>query len=422
MSDNAGFRRMPGGYPENENPYLFKDFASTFSSTPDNYWRSCYGAIAAANQALEACNKAPAPNAYAASKGEALVARSYLHFMLVTLFAKTYDPATATADPGIPYVLEPEKTLYKQYDRKSVAYVYEMIEKDLTEGIPLLNDNAYKIPAFHFTNKAAHAFASRFYLFKRQYDKVIEHASKALPAGNPAGSLRQLNTIYEPLAASEFMARYTSSAEKANFLLAAANSRWGERDAYKYGLNSSITDSLFPKANATGSKFVYYVGPGRGAEGRGLNKFLENYKETGQDIGAPYIYIPLLSAEEVLFNRAEANVMLGNFDAALSDLNAFVSTRVGNYNATRNNLTPDKVNAFYKTTDLKAALISTILDFKRLEFMEEGLRWLDILRHHLPVTHITEDRSKIVITADDPRKVLQIPQFAQSAGIAPNPR
>lgn len=423
MSDNAGLRGAPGGNPENEEPYLFRDFPSTGAGTPNYYWSSCYAAIAAANQALEACKGQSANNAYAAYKGEALVARAYLHFMLAALFAKTYDPATATTDPGIPYVLEPEKTLYKQYERKTVAYVYEMIEKDLTEGISLLDDNAYKIPAFHFTNRAAHAFASRFYLFKRQYDKVIEHAGKALPAGNPAGSLRQWNTVYLPLTDNELFARYTNSTEKANFLLAGASSAWArEAFYYKYGLNSIIAKGLFSKPNVTGTTFVYIILESSNPEAKVLPKFKENFVETGPGIGYALIYIPLFSAEETLFNRAEANVMSGNFDAALSDLNAFVSTRVRNYNATGDNLTPDKVKAFYKTTDLKTALISTILDFKRMEFVGEGFRWFDILRHRLPVTHRTKDGAVITLTADDPRKVLQIPQFAQSNGITPNPR
>ena len=34
-----------------------------------------------------------------AHRGEALVARAYAHFMLVTFFAKAYDPATAASDP-----------------------------------------------------------------------------------------------------------------------------------------------------------------------------------------------------------------------------------------------------------------------------------------------------------------------------------
>ncbi|XLL74012.1 RagB/SusD family nutrient uptake outer membrane protein, partial [Myroides odoratimimus] len=37
-------------------------------------------------------------------RAEALLARAYNHFMLVNLWAKHYNPATAESDLGIPYV------------------------------------------------------------------------------------------------------------------------------------------------------------------------------------------------------------------------------------------------------------------------------------------------------------------------------
>src|SRR6185295_3302333 len=107
---------------------------------PDYYWTACYKAIAAANQALQIIESSDDPVALSAHKGEALLARAYAHFMLVTLYARIYDPVSASSDPGIPYVTVPETETFKQYERNTVAFVYEMIEKDLTEGLPLIND------------------------------------------------------------------------------------------------------------------------------------------------------------------------------------------------------------------------------------------------------------------------------------------
>ena len=69
---------------------------------PDYYWTACYKAIAAANEALQMISRSDDPAALNAHKGEALLARAYAHFMLVTLFANVYDPTTAASDPGIP--------------------------------------------------------------------------------------------------------------------------------------------------------------------------------------------------------------------------------------------------------------------------------------------------------------------------------
>lgn len=427
MTDNAGDRGYKTVYNNallNDNPYRFTDFSSSDDGAVDTYWGACYSAIAAANQALQAINTASNPSDYSAYKGEALIARAYSHFMLVSLFSKTYDPATAATDLGIPYVTEPEKTLYKSYERKTVAYVYDMIEKDLTEGMPLLNDNAYKVPAYRFTKAAAHAFASRFYLFKKQYDKVIEQANLTFPA-NIGNYLRPWNSTYLTLTDAGKAAIYTSSTEKANLLLATTASIWNNGwQLYRYGLNSTLQKQIYTQPNITGGRWADQAqGYGASGEMMGLNKWRGNFINTTPLIGNNYIYVPLLSAEEVLFNKAEALVMQGNNAAALADLNTYLSTRITNYNAAANSISETKATAFYKTGDTKQALINTILDFKRVEFMQEGLRWFDILRYNLPVAHVDENNKQFLLPANDLRRVLQIPQTAQTAGgLQANPR
>ena len=127
ISDNVADKGIGQLERTNIDPYNFKDVANNQEDSPEFYWNACYKAIAAANQALETCTKAKDPDNYLAQKGEALVCRAYAHFMLVTFFSKVYDPNTAGNDPGIPYVLKPEKIVFEQYERRTVEYVYEMI-------------------------------------------------------------------------------------------------------------------------------------------------------------------------------------------------------------------------------------------------------------------------------------------------------
>ncbi len=427
MSDNVGDRGYKTTYNDpllNENPYRFMDFTSDNAGSVDEYWASCYRAIAAANLALNACENASDPAAYNPYKGEALVARAYAHFMLVSLFAKTYDPATAASDPGIPYVTTPETTLYAKYERNTVAYVYDMIDKDLAAGLPLLNDNVYKVRVYRFNQAAAHAFASRFYLFRQQYDKAIAQANLAL-TGNIVSYLRPWNTVYSALSDLEIKSRYTKSTEKANLLLATTASIWGFGwQTYRYGLNSALQRQIYLQPNVTGGSWADKAG-GYGSSGElmGVNKWYQNFVSITTKIGNYYMYVPLLSAEEVLFNKAESQVMLGSYDDAITLLNGYLSTRISNYNPNQHNLSVAKVQAFYKTSDTRQAFIQTILDFKRVEFMQEGHRWFDILRHHLPVVHVDENQQTFQLTANDLRRVLQIPQTSQtSGGLAANPR
>jgi hypothetical protein len=50
------------------------------------------------------------------------------------------------------------------------------------------------------------------------------------------------------------------------------------------------------------------------------------------------------------------------------------------------------------------------------------MRWLDILRLKLPVTHKTVQGQTLTLTADDKRKLLQLPIEVQQSGIELNPR
>lgn len=408
----------------NENAYRFRDIEDRNQDSPDYYWNACYAAIAAANHALEAIERAPDQTVYNAQKGEALVARAYSHFMLVTLFARVYDPATAASDPGVPYVTEPEKVVMQQYDRRTVAYVYEQIERDLTEGLPLIDNNSYRVLKYHFNTAAAHAFATRFYLFKRDYQKVIDHANQVFPGGNIGPNLRPWVGTYSTLTANEGLARYTQATESSNLLLVEAPSLWARNyGRYRYGLATPIVNELFRSENVTGATWVYPLYT-QGTENWLVLKFREHFvrADVNAEIGYPYTIYPLLTAEEVLFNRAEAYLELGNTEAARNDLNTFASTRIENYNAVTHNISDTKLRAYYGTRDVKEGLIAALLDFKAAEFVQEGMRWFDILRHDITVEHPTADGQVIVSAPGDPRRVLQIPQEAELAGVAQNPR
>jgi len=407
----------------NVNPYRWENVEEVNQDSPTYYWNSCYTAIAAANQALEACNNAPNPQDYRAQKGEALVARAYAHFMLVTFFSKVYDPATANTDPGIPYVTEPETVVLKKYERQTVEYVYAQIERDLEEGISLINDN-YAVPAYHFTSKAAHAFASRFYLFKRDAAKVIEHTNQAFPANNFAANMRPWFT-YRTLTADGMRNTITRASESANLLLAETVSLWSRNYRnYRYSLSQAqlgrilapVGTSLTAIPTYSVSSTSYYV-----------IKFYEHFVRVNVNAttGTAYNMVPLFITEEVLFNRAEAYIMQGKYQEALADMNTYLSTRVVNYNPNTNSLTELKIKTYYQTQteDIQKAFTLALLDLKRAEFIHEGMRWFDILRHKIPVVRRNTSGVQIdELGPEDPRRLVQIPESAIQAGIELNPR
>lgn len=425
LSDNVADKGVGEQDITNADSYLYKDVTDNQQDSPEYYWNACYEAIAAANHALEACNNAPDKDNYMAEKGEALLARAYAHFMLVTLFSKVYDPATASTDPGIPYVTEPEKVVIKEYDRGTVAYVYEMIEKDIKEGLPLLNDQKYTVPRYHFTKIAANAFAARFYLFKKEYAKVIEHANLVYTPSNITTLLRPWNTTYLTYTYREMWAEYAKASQSANLLLAETASWWG-RYYYstRYGMTSPIRDEIFG-SNVTGGNWAFrnhtYTA---GINNYMIPKINEYFVRTSVNatIGTGYIMVPLFTVEEVLFNKAEANNALNNTNDAITDLNSYASARINGYNAATHLITESKIRNYYFTTDLQYGILQTILDFKRAEFVQEGMRWFDILRHKIVVTHRTTQGEVIELGENDPRRLLQIPETAKLSGINLNPR
>jgi hypothetical protein len=139
------------------------------------------------------------------------------------------------------------------------------------------------------------------------------------------------------------------------------------------------------------------------------------------DIGNGFVMVPLFTVEEVLFNVAEAYSYLGQSNEAMALLNTYLSTRIVSYNSSYN-LTAAKISAFYGTSDIQQGLIKTILDYRHSEFIHEGLRWFDILRYKIPVVHTTSGGEINTLSADDPRRLFQIPATAKQSGVEQNPR
>ena len=425
ISDNVSDKGTGGLDLTVKQPYFFEDVTENEKDSPEGYWNACYAAIAAANQALEACDQAPDPGRYSSQKGEALVCRAYAHFMLVTLFAKPYNATASSTDAGIPYVLTPEKVIFQKYPRKSVSYVYEMIEKDLLAGLPLLDDTRYTVPRYHFTKAAANAFAARFFLYKQEYAKAIGHANAVFSTTNVTSILRPWNTTYLTQTYRELWANYAKASEPANLLLVETSSVWA-RNYYtqRYGMDANKRTEIL-NSNVTGGAYAFtrqtYTA---GTNNYMLPKINEYFVRASVNatIGYPYVMVPLLTAEETLFNRIEANIYLNDLTEALEDLNAYASTRIYNYNAAAHTVTNSKLTTYYGTSDLRMAMLGALLDFKRAEFVQEGMRWFDLARYDLPVTHTTVNGPALTLEPGDKRRLFQIPESARLSGVELNPR
>lgn len=442
-SDNVSDKgpNVSGTHINNPFPELYRweDVQETGRNTPTQYWNGAYAGIAAANQALESIetyNMGPEANPY---KGEALIARAYAHWMLVTFFAKPYEPDQPNDSPGIPYVLSPETQPIVKYSRGTVASVYEQVEKDLTEGLALLNGGTWKVPKYHFTPAAAHAFAARFYMFKKEWQKVIDHTNQVFVGGDYNGNLRNYTTELAALTSlTDYNAYFTKADKKFNLLLHEVYANYQRGDIFpqsRFGFSQEIYNSVY--SSAAPNPITPAGGVNTNFISRSITYGTGNYTtytlreyfyitNATANIGLPYIMQPLFTADEALMNRAEAYAQLGNINEAITDLNLFASVRRINF-ASSGGVTVDKSKTFFNVADDKEAIILTALHFKRVAFMGEGMRWFDILRHKIPVKHSYLDELLNVtyeeLGANDLRRAFQIPQEAITlGGLEPNPR
>ena len=124
------------------------------------------------------------------------------------------------------------------------------------------------------------------------------------------------------------------------------------------------------------------------------------------------------------------------------DIYIFCRQRIKNYNEEKHVITEQTVVKFYNATlsnedhfmkkynaygsaswsDVKKALILCILDFRRNEFMWEGLRWWDMMRYRIPITHTTKEGDSNTLYPGDDRWLLQLPETAELADVQLNPR
>lgn len=247
--------------PENPNTdpfidevYAWKDVTNTDNEDPENIWQSSYSAIAAANQAIEAITNMVGPDAegYEPEMAEALLCRAYSHFVLVNMFSQAYTEATADQKLGVTYMSAPEQGLNPKYERESVAQIYAKIDQDLQKALPLVSDNYYTVPKYHFNQKAAYAFATRFYLYYEKPEEAVKYADACLGSA-PATMLRDWRAQAKMTQDDEVLTNHFIDATlSANLLLITAYSKMGLCFTGPYSVYSKYAAGNYLATNETG--------------------------------------------------------------------------------------------------------------------------------------------------------------------------
>ncbi|MBQ9556436.1 MAG: RagB/SusD family nutrient uptake outer membrane protein [Muribaculaceae bacterium] len=477
-----------------EEVYAWKDVTLDIndSDCPSGVWSGCYGAIAAANavlQKIEEFDQAGEIEGEAitsadrarmnAIKGEAYMIRAYHHYILAQVFCMPYrGPEISKTLPGIPYATKPETELDPKYDRGTLQETYDKIEQDLLLGLEYVTEDYYEVPKYHFNIASSNAFAARFYTVKREYDKVVQYATAAFK-GNDPSTMR--NDFWDQTDFYYYsdIARYYSSVERpGNFMMIGTYSTW-DRRFYGYRF-SCARDALRGSIQGPGpswDKCVWSYRNGKdkisfammpcyqyfcASAGQEYGAFFvgncfEQFEYTDKVAGIGYVHMvrPEFTSQETILLRAEANLFLGNIDAAFDDLYLWNHEHLlldesRNYNMTE--LTKEQIESFYSYYDNPTRkdpgfgivkqfnidevcpsdkyhmtqeiepYMQCVQHFRRIQMIHLGNRWFDIKRYGFSITHKMGINDVYTLEVLDPRYAIQIPSEVVGAGLEPNER
>lgn len=453
MSDNVmdnGAQYSPYSASFDDKAYLYETIENEgLNDSPSNVWESCYSAIAAANQAIESIEEMGNPKTLNPQKAEALLCRAYGHFMLANLFCQAYGFDDASL--GIPYITKPETEPIVHYDRGTVNGVYDCINADIEEALPMLDDNHLTVPKYHFNTAAAYAFATRFNLYYHKYDKVIEYATMVLGA-KPESKLRDYYTWRSGITggANQIKSAFISATDVNNLMITPTISAWarGYNNVVRYGhgrpkvTKETLWAPFFWGSGTSTNMLVTSMmlyGNDQNVRFPKCGEFFE-YTDRTAGIGFAHVVIVPFRTEETLLCRAEAYVMKGDYDLALADINLWIK---GHCTPAMPNISRANVNALakiaYSTVDaptIKCKInpvgftvaegeqenfIDCILHCRRIELLHEGMRMQDIKRFGIVVEHNVDGGSPVVISTDSPRRAVQLPAAVINSGIIANP-
>ena len=472
MSDNTDYMGAQNsqGNRGGDQYFFWQEQTEGGNDSPEQVWMLYYGGIYKANEALAAIEDQGGPknDILRNSKGEALLLRAYNHFVLANEFCRPYNGKTSTKDAGLYYAtgIADFSAAAEQSVRGTVADVYAKIAEDIEAGIPLINDT-YEVPKYHFNKQAAYAFATRFYLYYEKWEKAKEYADKLL-GSNPAASLRDYAALQAmPLSKSEQAVKiaeaFCSASADCNLLIQTSVSNAGMALApwltsKRYTLTNYLAETeLFLSNNiwGTSSNLIWKPFTVNQAESNFalLMKLPREFEIRNTTTGSGYLRTLNVdfTMDEALLNRAEAEIMLGQNDAACADMTIWMK----NFFNTNVTLTPTSVQTYFKTVpyayadadkmvpsfkkhisprftigvegSVQESLLQCLLNFRRIETVHQGLRWMDIRRYNIEIPRrligVNGRPSKNLdwLEKDDPRQVVQIPQSIRESGVAGNP-
>lgn len=370
------------------NPEMF-DGREVFPSDA-NSWNSYYNKIKGCNVVKDYLSKVSGTEKDKnALLGQVLFLRAYYYMKLVMIYGQPYNGAGVNPDTslGVPLVLKMDVS--DEYpSRNTLHEVYNQIEADFLEAATLLEANYKQESVFRIGSQTVYAMLSRFYLYRGLPDdmtKVVNYADKAIANGP---SLTQLYTfessfgtkgIYDQDVSKEAFWVYGSSSLRNQTYYMYTS--YGNIEPYTI---SNDLLGLYDQTNDLRYKSYFYKGKDSSTGlsysmvSNKIGTLQNNYGDHGIRLGEVY-----LNRAEALIRQYKETGDESKRVKALKDLNDLRQSRY-------------EKNTYTNPVALTNAddLLNFCIQERRRELcLEEGLRWFDIKRLGLSVTHTYIDAS-----------------------------
>ncbi len=352
----------------------YNEFADN-TLTPSNsnvakFWDPVYSYIYHANAILEGVDKATGLSETVKKqlKGEASFLRAYFYFYLVNIFG------------DVPLILDTDYRVNTSKPRTGVDSVYAAIINDLLTAQSNLPDNYPSSERVRANKAVATALLARVYLYRADYVKAEEEATKVIGNSNYA-LLTDLNTVFlknsrETILQWQSINKSTAGVntwEGFNIVPAVAGGR-----AY-YNLTNSLVNAFETgdkrKANWTNT----YVLSG--------TTYYYPYKYKIRTKSTVDEYSMVIRLAEMYLIRAEARVQQpGKIDLGVQDLNV-IRGRAG-------------VPALSESLSKADALLAIENERWKELFTEAGHRWLDLKRNGRAVAVLKTNKGNTIDAND----------------------
>ncbi len=358
--------------------YAYQHNQISSNAEVNNLWSTGYLAINRINVFLKGLDDNPGVVSEALAnqyRAEARLLRALVYFSLVNVYAKPF-AADNGASPGLPLRLQAEVGPgNNSMPRSKVAEIYAQIVADLNaaeQGLP----DTYASAALRTTKahkNTARALKSRVFLAMGDMPKVIEESAKIVSATAPfkssAGVPHELTanvaTLYTNYTTAESIFSFPMNAQEVPGIQNSLGSYYNPAIIGDYAI-SEADNSIFKNAAFTATDK-------RRTDLMAVNNN-RTFSRKFNTAPVPTDFVPVIRYAEVLLNYAEAQVR---------STNTVTPQAIALLNAVRGRSAPDAV---YTAADLAtpAQFLEKLYLERRIEFLCEGIRALDILRLNRP--------------------------------------